>query len=620
MGDDLTITDKINIFLIPVLVALGFILNTLTIMVFCRRKMRKYCLSISMIYLALSDTLVLVGPVLFTWIDENFFGSYIVNNTVWCNLHGYADLILSANSSWTIILISSERWFAVWRPWQKAKQFTNKRMKLTILGLFVLSTGLFAYFPLSLRVTKIENSTAEASSLNETYYAAWPHHSECKIYRGEIYSFMGSVSVLLVYVVPFFLLAILNIMIIIKLQQRPFHSKVVKSKTIARKASTAFQAMNVIGTSMLQTNETITMNQVTANNATSNSGPSSGGDSDQKQPRNGSSALEAIVSHLTSLPPSDQLPKTSIQLVNSSKNDQNLSITLVTVAVTFMVLTFPFQAYWFYEQFLDISRTEHTLTELNLRNLTFIFKNTNYLINFFLYSALSKLFRAEFLALVVDDKFFFIGSCIKCLFLSKKDISENKKRRNKDFANSSSFAEISFSMDALKKLKSGDFASARYFGVKIEPSNFMTYFRRLGQARANSKKHCAFRSHQKKMAVLRNNQQVYGDHVMSDDGTAMLRNEGQLDEPCPFSFENETSNKIVSSNNLNLTITYVDVGVASRLESNFSRRSEDRSLTTQVAIRKQKSANNVRHKSDHDLQTVIREYRPKKHSSLKHFK
>lgn len=137
---------------VPSLVTIGTILNLLTIMVFCRRRMRKYCLSVSMMSLAVADTAVLLIPVLLTWIDEQFFSFYYLNNTIWCNLHGYVDLVSCANSSWIIILISTERWFAVCRPWHKNAIFTSRMVARTIVSIFLVSTVLFAYFPLSLRL------------------------------------------------------------------------------------------------------------------------------------------------------------------------------------------------------------------------------------------------------------------------------------------------------------------------------------------------------------------------------------------------------------------------------------------------------------------------------------
>jgi hypothetical protein len=581
---DQTLTDQINVYLIPILVALGFVLNTLTIMVFCRRRMRKYCMSVSMIYLALSDMLVLLVPVFFTWIDDNYFSSWLLNNSAWCNLHGYADLVFSANSSWTIIVISLERWFAVWRPWQKAKQFTNKRMKITIAALFLLSTLMFAYFPLSLRVARIEDPAQ-----NHVYYinnVTWVHTSECKIDYERIYYFMGTMSVLAVYVAPFFILAILNIMIIIKLRQRPFSSTRVRYSrpvvtTVGGGTANELNKSTVTGLAAIVNNvvvpplsygtdsstiATTLLNQTTLCTTTPPSSNGASGEVVNEHHKHVTLTLpvaSATVSHLQLLSQdnqpvvetttlkhvtNEQTFKRNVQRTYTSKADQNLSITLVTVAVTFMALTFPYQAYWFYD-FLVSNRAggEYTDTEINLRNLTFIFKNTNYVINFFLYSALSKLFRAEFFALIVDDKFgFCIGSCMKLLIEDKtpngrrRDNAQRKQRLRGNlrgvsgdgngcggdgggvYIKDSSFAEINFSMDTIKKLKSGDFTNARYISVKIEPSHLITYFRRLNEtnASARGRRLNAQQARALKMK-LRSKQQVYGDSsaALAGDGT-----------------------------------------------------------------------------------------------------
>lgn len=420
---------------VPSLVIIGTILNLLTIMVFCRRRMRKYCLSISMICLAIADTAVLLVPVLLTWIDETFFTYHFVNKTVWCNLHGYVDLVSCANSSWIIILISSERWFAVCKPWQKNKIFTSCMVKKTLVAIFIASILLFVYFPICVRLNDVE----------------------CEIEHKEIYSIFGTLSVILVYVLPFFILAFLNIMIIVRLRQRPFQKKTTnlrrKLSAAVPKNSKGHQANEVQG-------------------------------SEETQNNNNQQLLASIVT-------------------NNSKNDQNLSITLVTLAITFMILTFPFQAHWFYENIYSsiwsisvdaqdtkknstqerISATESFSTNVLLQSLgngtliydknedsqitlgdvTFMIKNMNYLINFFLYSALSKLFRQEFLAMISTGEYW--NRCLKWPCPSQNQHS--------------SLAELSFSSEAFKSFKNGDYRNAKkkMFLVKLEPANFFEYFR-----------------------------------------------------------------------------------------------------------------------------------------------
>ncbi|CAF0718948.1 unnamed protein product [Brachionus calyciflorus] len=405
----------------PILVVTGAILNLLTIKVFCRRKMRKYCVSLSMISLAVSDTTVLTIPLLLSWIDEVFFNYYYVNHTIWCNLHGYADLISSSNSSWIIILISIERWYAVCRPWEKQRKFTNKRVLITLFGLFSFSLVFFSYFPLSLHRVRVSQNTTSPL--------------ECQLYRENAYYFFGFISVIIVYILPFLILFYFNLMIIFNLRLRPFKSRSVSVKKTKSKKNLEISEYSVSQIEFSQ--------QVSLSNSNNH--------------------------------------------FNYSKNDRNLSITLVTVAFTFMSLTFPFQVYWFYENIylnfnfdvfnnfslnssfiLTKSFNQTSLTQKYFKDTTFLLKNMNYFINFFLYSALSKLFREEFLASISEKKLFrFIGYSLCCCKI-KDEVKES---------NGSSFAELSFSLEAFKQIKNGNKNRKLLFQMRIEPSNFIEYFR-----------------------------------------------------------------------------------------------------------------------------------------------
>ena len=276
-------------FFIPIMILTGVILNLLTIMVFCRHRMRKYCFSLSMICLALSDISVLVIPVLLTWVDEYIYNNYYINNTIWCNLHVYMDLIFSANSSWIIILISTERWFAIYRPFSKPRIFTNVRVTWALIILFILSLFTFIALPLSihLKSDKLTNKT------------------ECEIKFPNQYKVFGVASITLTYVVPSVILAILNIMIIIRLRDRSLHSTSIKARHRQRE--------------QLQSGNEFSMDE--------------------------SPDINAKISTRSEASKSKSIRNLS------QKNDRNLSISLVILAIVFMILTFPFQGFWFYENF-----------------------------------------------------------------------------------------------------------------------------------------------------------------------------------------------------------------------------------------------------------------------------
>ena len=374
---------------------------------------------------------------------------------------------MSANCSWIIILISVERWVAVCKPWQKARLFTNKRVAMALICIFLSSLILFIYFPFSLHIIKTESEEFAFMNITEadTTY-------ECKIKYENLYNSFGTVSVLLVYIIPYFVLTILNIMIIIKLQLRPLarmkNTATIRSNTDLtvkyRKSETDNTDVNLLSVpSQIVTQET---------NSTKN----------------------FLSSHLSA-------SNNFLQQFSFSRIDRSLSISLVTVAITFIILTCPFQALWFKENFLkqfqimsNPNNQSSTLVYLNLNDsllfktysqkifdfeeissinfneFIFIIKNMNYLINFVLYSALSKMFRQEFIALLTENKF----------------LKPKKKSTKKE---NSSIANISFSMKAFKNIKTGANSSrSKYIQIKIEPSNFFKYFKLKSHKEKSSNK------------------------------------------------------------------------------------------------------------------------------------
>nr|QVK45779.1 G protein-coupled receptor [Proales similis] len=467
-------TTGFKLFWTPCLVIAGLILNMLTVAVFCRRNVRKFCMAWSMITLAVSDTAVLLIPVLINWIDETQFNFYLVNNTIWCNLHGYVDLVFCAICSWTIILISMERWFAVCRPWLKTTVFTNRRMLLAILSILTLSILMFVYFPLSLRIVTVE------TAFNQTI-------KECQIVHDKVYEGFGIVSIFAVYVIPFILLAILNFMIIFKLRQR------------ASKFNKRFNT----ATSM---NNRSTM-------ASGNLRPSQ--------------STEVQIS-LTSSNSATTI-KTSVT-ANYSKADHNLSITLVTVALTFMVLTFPFQLNWFYENFFQRASSSNaaniselvgnekqnnqsepifSLSDLDIREITFGIKHLNYLINFFLYSAVSKMFRKEFLEMMSDWGLFSKISWMRsCISIRNKDLGDEET--------DSSMAELAFSVKALRDLRHPH-SKSNYFRFRLKPSYCCLYFRSIRNKTDSRLNAHNTRSTRSMPANMENKNQIEDVHVKDTD-------------------------------------------------------------------------------------------------------
>lgn len=100
------------------------------------------------------------------------------------------------------------------------------------------------------------------------------------------------------------------------------------------------------------------------------------------------------------------------------KNDRSISIMLITVSVTFLILTFPYQFVWVADQlyrviinhkFSNLPKSEYSnfkmilfkdvwvyqLVSFSVKDIALTIRNLNFSINFFLYSTMSNLFRKE---------------------------------------------------------------------------------------------------------------------------------------------------------------------------------------------------------------------------------
>lgn len=157
--------------------------------------------------------------------------------------------------------------------------------------------------------------------------SAWLHYILKRVFIFKIYSIFGTLSVILVYVLPFLILAVLNLMIIVRLRQRPFQTTSSSSTTGAinnvhrvSSVNNSFAAMTTTATTITNRPSHLLVPNCIADELSS-----------------------------TSTPVAPSTMTSSCTNNYSSKNDRNLSITLVTLAVTFMIFTFPFQANWFYE-------------------------------------------------------------------------------------------------------------------------------------------------------------------------------------------------------------------------------------------------------------------------------
>ncbi|CAF1091408.1 unnamed protein product [Rotaria magnacalcarata] len=295
-------------FIMPWAVAIGIIGNLLSILVFARREMIKFCVSIFTIVLAVSDILLLTTSLFNIILPDYLSISLSDQSTFWCHFHGYFDLLFAALSGYSVVFISVERWFSIWKPFKKAQYVTFKATKITVISYILISVIFFLWFPLTLHYNPNASKSVET----------------CRLSRPIAYKVFGTISVIFTYIVPFFFLGILNTLIAYRLHVR-------QNTSIQR---SLMQSANIIG-------------------------------------------VDATLSARK-------------RLQRQRNTDRNITFMLITVAIAFMVMTFPFQIYWFYMQIRQL-----IVPDSFLFTLTQTFRYLNCCCNFFLYSATSSLFRRE---------------------------------------------------------------------------------------------------------------------------------------------------------------------------------------------------------------------------------
>ncbi len=100
------------------------------------------------------------------------------------HFHGYFDLLFAALSGYSVVFISVERWFSVWKPFDKAKYVTFKTTIITVVSYTLISSIAFLWFPLTL------NYNPEKPKAGE----------RCELKRPIVYQIFGTISVIFTYI------------------------------------------------------------------------------------------------------------------------------------------------------------------------------------------------------------------------------------------------------------------------------------------------------------------------------------------------------------------------------------------------------------------------------------
>jgi hypothetical protein len=121
------------------------------------------------------------------WNNNNIITGKIITNIIsfiFSLFHGYFDLLFAALSGYSVVFISVERWFSVWKPFDKVKYVTFKTTIITVVTYILISIIAFSWFPLTL-----------------IYYPKIPKLGErCQLKRPTVYKIFGTISVIFTYI------------------------------------------------------------------------------------------------------------------------------------------------------------------------------------------------------------------------------------------------------------------------------------------------------------------------------------------------------------------------------------------------------------------------------------
>jgi hypothetical protein len=100
------------------------------------------------------------------------------------HFHGYFDLLFAAISGYSVVFISVERWFSVWKPFAKAKYVTLKTTVTTVVSYASISMIAFSWFPFILTYSPEKFDIGES----------------CLLTRRKLYKILGTISVIFTYI------------------------------------------------------------------------------------------------------------------------------------------------------------------------------------------------------------------------------------------------------------------------------------------------------------------------------------------------------------------------------------------------------------------------------------
>ena len=181
--------------LIPVISAVGLVGNTLSLLVFRSKRMRKSPCSVFQASLAVVDNTFLIG-LLVTWIDGECKAFLTFDFA--CQLLIFITYVTSFLSVWFIVGFTCERFVAIYFPLRRKLICNDRRQKIIVVLLTCLASVLYQFSFWTLEMQQ------------------WNDSLKC-LFKQEHYNFLNIVvwiDTFITMVIPFIVITILNTLIV----------------------------------------------------------------------------------------------------------------------------------------------------------------------------------------------------------------------------------------------------------------------------------------------------------------------------------------------------------------------------------------------------------------------
>ncbi|XP_074601288.1 uncharacterized protein LOC141855236 [Brevipalpus obovatus] len=386
--------------LVPIVVIIGVIGNSLTIVIMTRRRMRSSTnfylaalAAVDMIYLIFIFILSLPHYPHFDGVEYRLY---------WTCYPVYTMIVdVSANASvWLTVTFTFERFIVVTHPIRGKVMCTEARSKKVIIAVFIICLTWTFPTPFEWKISEIMNKET-----NRTSIRAEPNGFDDYPTYKTIYYWVNS---LMFTVVPLILLAVFNWFLIYSVRiSRKARSEMTQSKI--RHGGTNSSNVNSGGTTPLTGSGPVLGGggsgvgggmTTTTTTATTTSGTGSGVSSNLLVIRNGSNVVRDCSPKSSSSGVSVSRPSSTAKLTDhSTAQETKITIMLIAVVVLFLVCQLPQAILWVYKSLYSNLTPDQAYYLRVLSNVFNLLVNINAAGNFILYSLLSQRYRRTFVQL-----------------------------------------------------------------------------------------------------------------------------------------------------------------------------------------------------------------------------